>query len=48
LKARGERVAKGEVVALVGETGPYSEPGLYFEIRKKGVPQDPVKWLARR
>jgi len=48
LKRRGERVAKGEDVALVGETGPYSEPGLYFEIRKKGVPQDPVKWLARR
>ncbi len=48
LKNRGDMVAKGEVVALVGETGPYSESGLYFEIRKKGVPQDPVKWLASR
>ncbi len=48
LKKRGERVTKGEVVAVVGDTGPYSEAGLYFEIRKKGVPQDPAKWLARR
>jgi len=48
LKTRGERVERGEAVALVGETGPYSEPGLYFEIRKKGVPEDPLKWLARR
>ncbi|MFQ5480165.1 MAG: murein hydrolase activator EnvC family protein [Thermodesulfobacteriota bacterium] len=48
LKSRGEKVAKGEAVALVGETGPYAESGLYFEIRKKGVPQDPVKWLAKR
>ncbi len=48
LKKRGERVARGEDVAVVGDTGPYSEPGLYFEIRKKGVPQDPAKWLARR
>ncbi|MFQ5428160.1 MAG: murein hydrolase activator EnvC family protein [Thermodesulfobacteriota bacterium] len=48
LKGRGERVAKGEAVALVGDTGPYSEAGLYFEIRKKGVPQDPVKWLVSK
>ncbi|MFQ5354142.1 MAG: murein hydrolase activator EnvC family protein [Thermodesulfobacteriota bacterium] len=48
LKSRGERVEIGETVALVGDTGPYSESGLYFEIRKKGVPQDPVKWLASR
>ncbi len=48
LKSRGDRVARGEAVALVGETGPYSEAGLYFEIRKKGVPQDPMKWLAAR
>jgi len=48
LKKRGEKVARGDTVATVGDTGPYSEPGLYFEIRKRGVPQDPAKWLARR
>ncbi len=48
LKKRGERVERGEAVALVGDTGPYAEPGLYFEIRKKGVPQDPARWLARK
>ncbi len=48
LKKRGDRVERGEAVALVGDTGPYAEPGLYFEIRKKGIPEDPARWLARR
>ncbi len=48
LKKRGDRVARGEAVAVVGATGPYAEPGLYFEIRRKGVPEDPARWLARK
>ncbi|GMR04474.1 MAG: peptidoglycan DD-metalloendopeptidase family protein [Thermodesulfobacteriota bacterium] len=48
LKDRGAAVAKGEEIAIVGDSGPYAEAGLYFEIRKKGVPQDPMKWFASR
>ncbi len=48
LKKRGDLVEKGAEIALVGDSGPYAEPGLYFEIRKKGVPQDPMKWFASR
>ena len=46
LKRVGDRVRKGEVIALVGDTDSAKGPHLYFEIRHHGKPQDPVKWLA--
>ncbi|MDY7030360.1 MAG: peptidoglycan DD-metalloendopeptidase family protein [Thermodesulfobacteriota bacterium] len=46
LKRVGDRVRKGEVIALVGDTDSVKGPHLYFEIRHHGKPQDPVKWLA--
>ncbi len=46
LKAVGEEVRAGEVVALVGDTGSLKGPCLYFEIRQRGKPLDPMEWLA--
>jgi septal ring factor EnvC (AmiA/AmiB activator) len=40
----GESVRKGEVVATVGNSGGREVPGLYFEIRHNGVPDNPVFW----
>ncbi|MBI3397649.1 MAG: peptidoglycan DD-metalloendopeptidase family protein [Deltaproteobacteria bacterium] len=37
---------KDDVIALVGDTGSLKGPLLYFEIRQKGVPLDPLNWLA--
>jgi septal ring factor EnvC (AmiA/AmiB activator) len=48
LKNVGEEVRTGEVVALVGDTGSLKGPCLYFEIRQKGKPLDPLEWLAQR
>ncbi|MBI5587761.1 MAG: peptidoglycan DD-metalloendopeptidase family protein [Deltaproteobacteria bacterium] len=48
LKERGETAEKGTEVGLVGDTGASSTPGLYFEIRQKGVPRDPMAWFAER
>jgi septal ring factor EnvC (AmiA/AmiB activator) len=48
LRERGDVVKKGDEIAIVGETGPQATPGLYFEIRERGVPRDPMKWLASR
>jgi septal ring factor EnvC (AmiA/AmiB activator) len=45
LKRVNDRVAEGEVIALVGDTGSIRGPRLYFEIRYKGKPQDPLEWL---
>ena len=48
LKQKGEAVERGVEIALVGDSGPRASGGLYFEIRQKGVPRDPMAWLADR
>ncbi len=48
MKDRGEEVKKDEEVAVVGDTGPSSSTGLYFEIRQHGIPRDPMPWLAEK
>jgi len=45
--AVGERVARGEVIGAVGETGSLSGPQLYFEIRRGSEPLDPDDWLRQ-
>ncbi|WP_416307040.1 murein hydrolase activator EnvC family protein [Neptunicella sp. SCSIO 80796] len=47
LKEVGETVKKGDTIALVGQSGGQSRPGLYFEIRHKGSPVNPSQWLSR-
>jgi len=43
----GEKVKSGQVVGTVGETGSLEGPGLYFEVRRGGVPLNPAEWLAK-
>ena len=45
-KEVGEWVDTGEVVAQLGASGDQSAPGLYFELRHKGQPINPVRWCA--
>lgn len=45
LKQAGETVQAGEAIALLGQSGGQSRPNLYFEIRHKGRPINPVNWL---
>lgn len=45
LKKAGEVVQAGEAIALLGQSGGQSRPNLYFEIRYKGKPVNPVNWL---
>ena len=42
----GDRVAKGQPIGLVGDTGSVAGSQLYFEVRHRGRPQDPVTWLS--
>jgi septal ring factor EnvC (AmiA/AmiB activator) len=48
LKESGDWVEPGEPIAQVGDSGGQAEPGLYFEIRLNGAPQDPRQWVRRR
>jgi murein hydrolase activator len=43
----GDWVEAGEVVSRVGSSGGQSEPALYFGLRDKGRPIDPLLWCAR-
>ncbi|WP_040516137.1 murein hydrolase activator EnvC family protein [Gilvimarinus chinensis] len=47
LKKLGDGVKAGEAIARVGSSGGQHYSGLYFEIRHKGQPTNPNKWLAR-
>jgi len=42
----GDQVEKGQTIGLVGNTGSVNGPQLYFEVRHRGGPQDPVAWLT--
>jgi len=43
-KTAGEWVEAGDVISSTGSSGGQKKPGLYFEIRKKGKPQNPTGW----
>lgn len=43
-KETGDWVEEGEVIATVGRSGGQLKSGLYFEVRVKGQPSNPVKW----
>lgn len=40
----GDDVRTGEVIAAVGSSGGSAESGLYFELRYRGKPFDPLPW----
>jgi septal ring factor EnvC (AmiA/AmiB activator) len=44
----GDAVSHGQVIGKVGDTGSLEGPQLYFELRHKGKPQDPLAWLQPR
>jgi septal ring factor EnvC (AmiA/AmiB activator) len=47
LKESGDWVNPGDEIAEVGDSGGRPAPSLYFEIRDKGKPVNPHKWMAR-
>ncbi len=44
----GDWVSVGDVIASVGNSGGAETSALYFEVRHKGQPQNPLNWIARK
>lgn len=44
----GDIIKKKQVIGRVGNSGLANVPGLYFELRYKGKPLNPMQWLQRR
>ena len=48
LASVGASIKGGETVATVGNSGGNPDSGLYFELRHRGQPFDPLKWAGIR
>lgn len=44
----GQKVAVKQIIGRIGENSATEKPTLYFEIRKDGKPENPVKWLKNK
>jgi len=44
-KQPGDLVSTNDVVAVLGDSGGQTEPGVYFAMRHKGKPIEPVKMV---
>jgi len=47
LVAAGDQVQPGETIALMGSTGRATGPNLHFEVRHRGRPVDPVRFIRQ-
>ena len=47
LVKRGDRIARGQVIAKAGRSGGVSQPQLHFELRKGAKPVDPMPHLEQ-
>ncbi len=48
LVRKNTRVRKYDIIGITGSTATILDSGLYFEIRKKNVPLDPLEWLNKK
>jgi septal ring factor EnvC (AmiA/AmiB activator) len=44
----GDIIKERQAVGRIGNSGILNSPGLYFEVRYKGKPLDPLQWLRRK
>ena len=44
----GDIVKRHQAIGKIGNSGTINAPALYFEIRYKGKPLNPLQWLAKK
>ncbi|MGB0843154.1 MAG: peptidoglycan DD-metalloendopeptidase family protein [Alphaproteobacteria bacterium] len=44
--AKGDKIKRGQLIALSGQTGNASQPQLHFEVRQNGRAVDPLNYLS--
>jgi murein DD-endopeptidase MepM/ murein hydrolase activator NlpD len=44
----GQRVKRGDTIAISGATGNTTGPHLHYEVWKRGIPTDPISFLGER
>ena len=47
-KQVGDTLKGGDTIAAVGNSGGNEDSGLYFELRYKGKPMNPMRWIASK
>ena len=45
---KGDIIKEGDQIGRVGESGTINAPDLYFEVRYKGKPLNPLHWLRKK
>ena len=48
LVTRGKKVARGDVIAKAGKTGPVDQPQVHFELRQDSKAVDPTSFMEKQ